>query len=38
MTRNPDNIDDGQKDQYHVGSLTLNLGRINRQPYIGFRT
>ena len=33
--RTEDNINDTQKDSYQLGILTLNLGHINRVPYIG---
>ena len=32
--RNEQNINDTQKDSYQLGILTLNLGHINRVPYI----
>ena len=33
--RTADNIHDTQKDSYQLGILTLNLGHVNRVPYIG---
>ena len=33
--RNAENSEDTQKDSYQLGILTLNLGHINRHPYIG---
>ena len=33
--RNAENPEDTQKDSYQLGILTLNLGHINRHPYIG---
>ena len=33
--RTKENIHDFQKDSYQLGILTLNLGHINRVPYIG---
>ena len=33
--RSEKNINDTQKDSYQLGILTLNLGHINRVPYIG---
>ena len=32
--RTADNIHDAQKDSYQLGILTLNLGHVNRVPYI----
>ena len=36
--RTGDNIHDTQKDSYQLGILTLNLGHVNRVPYIGGST
>jgi len=33
--RTADNIHETQKDSYQLGILTLNLGHVNRVPYIG---
>jgi hypothetical protein len=33
--RTADNIHETQKDSYQLGILTLNLGHVNRHPYIG---
>ena len=35
VKRTKENIHDFQKDTYQLGILTLNLGHINRIPYIG---
>ena len=35
VMRSKQNINDTQKDTYQLGILTLNLGHINRVPYIG---
>ena len=41
MTRNPDNTDDGQKEKYHVGSLTQlrknQPSAVYRLPHLVFR-
>ena len=35
VKRTKENVHEFQKDTYQLGILTLNLGHINRVPYIG---